>query len=41
VANVAAEAGATSSERSRLRIGSKATVAAAGSLMTWMSSMRR
>jgi len=41
VANVAAEAGAASSERSRLRIGSKTTVAAAGSSMTWMSSMRR
>jgi hypothetical protein len=41
VANVAAEAGAASSERSRLRMGSKATVADAGSSMTWMSSMRR
>ena len=38
---VAAEAGVASSERSRLRMGSKATVAAAGSLMTWISSMRR
>ena len=37
-ANVAAEAGAASSERSRLRIGPKATAAAAGSSMTWMSS---
>ena len=37
----AAEAGAASSERSRLRVGSKATVAAAGSWMTWTSSMSR
>src|SRR2546425_1072460 len=40
IAHLAAEAGAASSERSRLRIGSKATVAAAGSSMTWMSSIR-
>ena len=41
LATLAAEAGATSSERSRLRMGSKATIAAAGSSMTWMSSTRR
>jgi hypothetical protein len=41
VANVAAEVGADISESSLLRTGSKATVAAAGSSITWRSSIKK